>query len=109
MNRARWIALLAFSSLAAAQQNPPCSCGANPPGPPRDRELRPYAGTPPEIRPFGKFTAPYYENYTKTVEYNGGARDLPVVKPQEIDVVRIGFLGPVENHPDEKLGRLMLN
>ena len=61
------------------------------------------------MRPFGKFTEPYYENYTKTVEYNGGARDVPVVKPQDIDEVRIGFLGPVENHPDEKLGRLMLN
>ena len=61
------------------------------------------------MRPFAKFTEPYYENYTKTVEYNGGARDVPVVKPQDVDEVRIGFLGPVENHPDEKLGRLMLN
>ena len=109
MKRARWIVVLTFASIAAAQQNPPCSCGANPPGPPRDREVRPYAGTPPEMRPFGKFTEPYYENYTKTVEYNGGARDVPVVRVQDVDEVRIGFLGPVENHPDEKLGRLMLN
>src|SRR5206468_9362413 len=75
MKRARWTAILMFASMAAAQQNPPCSCGANPPGLPRDREVRPYAGTPPEMRPFGKFTEPYSEIYTKTVEYNGGARD----------------------------------
>jgi branched-chain amino acid transport system substrate-binding protein len=109
MTRASWAAVLTFASVTAAQQNPPCSCGANPPGLPRDREARPYAGTPPEMRPFGKFTQPYYENYTKTVEYNGGARDVPVVKPQDVNEVRIGFLGPLDNHPDEKLGRLMLN
>ena len=34
---------------------------------------------------------------------------VPVVKALDVDEVRIGFLGPVENHPDEKLGRLMLN
>lgn len=91
-----------------AQTAGPCSCGANPPGPPQNRELRPYADAPEDMRPFSKFTTPYYENYTKLVEYNGGARDVPTVKPEEIDEVRIGFLGPVENHPDEALGRMML-
>jgi branched-chain amino acid transport system substrate-binding protein len=107
MKRAFWA--LAFAALLSAQQNPPCSCGANPAGPPRDRERRPYAGTPEDMRPFGKFTEPYYENYTKTVEYNGAAREHPTLKPSDVDEVRIGFLGPVENHPDEKLGRLMRN
>ena len=105
----RWLLALAVAAQLAAQQNPPCACGATPSGPPRDREVRPYAGTPADMRPFGKFTEPYYENYTKTVEYNGAARERPVIKPGEIDEVRIGFLGPVENHPDEKLGRMMLN
>jgi ABC-type branched-subunit amino acid transport system substrate-binding protein len=60
------------------------------------------------MRPYANFTEPYYEHYTKTVEYNGAARDASTVKPEAIEEVRIGFLGPVENHPDEKLGRRML-
>ena len=43
------------------------------------------------------------------MEYNGAAREVPTLKPQDVDEVRIGFLGPVENHPDEALGRMMLN
>jgi ABC-type branched-subunit amino acid transport system substrate-binding protein len=61
------------------------------------------------MRPFANYTEPYYEHYTKTVEYNGAARDAATVKPDEVEEVRIGFLGPVENHPDEKLGRRMLH
>ena len=33
----------------------------------------------------------------------------PPLKPEDVDEVRIGFLGPVENHPDERLGKAMLN
>jgi branched-chain amino acid transport system substrate-binding protein len=109
MKRFAWSLLLALTARTGAQQIPPCACGANPPGPPRDREIRPYAGTPADMRPFSKFTEPYYENYTRTVEYNGAARDVPVLKPEQVDEVRIGFLGPIENHPDEKLGRMMRN
>ena len=61
------------------------------------------------MRPFSKFTVPYYEHYGTLVEYNGAACDVPTVKPEEIDEVRIGFLGPVENHPDEPLGKMMLS
>lgn len=104
-----WLLALASAGLLWAQGTVPCSCGANPPGPPQNREFRPYANEPEDMRPFSKFTAPYYENYTKLVEYNGAARDVPVVKPEEIDEVRIGFLGPIENHPDEGLGKMMLN
>ena len=86
-----------------------CSCGADPPGPPKDREVRPYANTPEDMRPYGKFAAPYYEFYEKQEEYNGAARDVPTVKPQDVDEVRIGFLGPIENHPDAPLGRMMLD
>ena len=43
------------------------------------------------------------------MEYNGAARDAVTLKPQDVDEVRIGFLGPIENHPDEALGRMMLN
>ncbi len=99
----------ALAALLHAQGAVPCSCGANPPGPPRDRESRPYAGEPEDMRPFAKFTEPYWENYTRTVEYNGAARDVPTVPARDVTEVRIGFLGPVENHPDEKLGRMMLH
>jgi len=104
----RWLIALVPVALAWAQGGAPCSCGADPPGPPPNRELRPYANEPPDLQPFSKFTTPYYENYTKLVEYYGAARDAETVKPSEIDEVRIGFLGPVENHPDERLGKMML-
>ena len=107
----RWLLLVlggagAFACQLSAQT---CSCGANPPGPPQNREQRPYANTPEDMRPFSKFTVPYYENYDKLVEYNGAARDVPTVKPADVDEVRIGFLGPVENHPDQRLGQAMLH
>jgi branched-chain amino acid transport system substrate-binding protein len=105
---AKLLAILAVTLAMRGQQAPPCSCGANPPDPPKNREMRPYAGAPEDMRPFAKFTEPYYEHYTKLVEYNGAARDVPTLKPQDVDEVRVGFLGPVENHRDEKLGRKML-
>ena len=104
---ARWIAAVAFTGMLSAQ--PACPCGAHPPGLPAHLEQRPYAGEPEDMQPFSKFTKPYYENYTKQVEYNGGARDAATLKPGDVEEVRIGFLGPIENHPDERLGRLMLN
>ena len=61
------------------------------------------------MRPFSKFTTPYYENYTTLIEYNGGARQTRTVKASEVDEVRVGFLGPIENHPDEALGKMMLD
>ncbi len=100
------LVIFSFSGVVLHAQ---CACGANPPGPPANRELRPYAIAPEDMRPFSKFTVPYYENYTKQVEYNGAAREIPTLKPADVDEVRIGFLGPVENHPDEKLGKMMLN
>jgi branched-chain amino acid transport system substrate-binding protein len=71
------------------------------------RSMKPYAQEPDDLRPFSKFTEPYYEHYTDLVEYNGAARDLAI--PQEITEVRIGFIGPMENHPDAALGKRMWN
>ena len=101
------LALLA-STVVLAQPAFKCDCGANPPGSPPNRESRPYANAPEDMRPFSKFTAPFYEHYTKLVEYNGAAREARTLKADEVDEVRIGFLGPVENHPDQALGQLML-
>jgi ABC-type branched-subunit amino acid transport system substrate-binding protein len=103
------IFLLSYILSVAALSAQTCECGANSPGPPPNRELHPYANAPEDMRPFSKFTVPYYENYGKLVEYNGSARDVPTLKPEEVDEVRIGFLGPVENHPDQKLGTAMLH
>ncbi|MFI5357785.1 MAG: ABC transporter substrate-binding protein, partial [Opitutales bacterium] len=108
MHAARWFLVSVSAGLLWGQGTSTCSCGANPPGPPPNREHRPYANAPEDMRPFSKFTVPYYENYGTMVEYNGAAREVPTVKPADVDEVRIGFLGPVENHPDEKLGKMML-
>jgi ABC-type branched-subunit amino acid transport system substrate-binding protein len=100
--------LLVLAGQAAAQPPTKCACGANPPARPANRELRPYAAAPEDLRPYTNFTAPYYSHYEKLVEYNGAARDAATAKADEVSEVRIGFLGPVENHRDEQLGKMML-
>jgi branched-chain amino acid transport system substrate-binding protein len=104
-----WIAALLATIAVCGQGSVPCSCGANPPPPPRSRELRPYSETPKDLRPFSNFAEPYFEHYTKSVEYNGAARDAATLNAADVDEVRIGFLGPIENHPDVALGRMMLS
>src|SRR3954465_4676445 len=91
--------LLACANYAQTFQG--CSCGSNPPGRPPVRTMKPYAQEPEDLRPFSKFTVPYYEHYTDTVEYNGAARDLNAQK--DGNEVRIGFIGPLDNHPDAAL------
>src|SRR5450755_3060317 len=98
-----------LASTACAQTSPLCSCGSNPPGPPAPRSLKPYAGAPEDLRPFSKFTTPYYEHYQNLVEYNGAARDIPDPDLHELSEIRIGFVGPLYNHPDQVRGNRMLN
>ncbi|MDX2152767.1 MAG: ABC transporter substrate-binding protein [Bryobacteraceae bacterium] len=105
--RAAALTLLIAGTLSP--QTTPCACGVNPPGRPAARELRPYAAAPDDMRPFSKFTTPHYEHYTNIVEYNGPGRDEPVPALSTLDEIRIGFLGPLENHPDQALGQRMLN
>lgn len=105
------ISLLAAATLAAAQaQNAggfTCSCGAHPPGQPKDRIVEPYAGQPADMSPWAKFTKPYFLNYTHPNIYSGAGRDLP--DPKDVKEVRIGFFGPIENNPDEADGMRMLH
>ena len=103
------VAVLALSCSMWGQVFKGCACGKNPPGRPAARSLTPYAGEPDDLQPFSKFTQPYYQNYADLVEYNGAARDIPVVLPSTVSEVRIGFIGPLENHPDAALGKRMLN
>ena len=99
--------ILALDWAAHGQTFTGCSCGSNPPGRPPARSVKPYAQEPEDLRPYSKFTVPYWENYVDQVEYNGAARDLEV--PKELGEVRIGFIGPLENHPDAALGKKMWN
>jgi len=101
--------IAACVSIAEAQTSFSCSCGAHPPGPPPNRTLKPYAATPEDLRPFSKFTTPYYEYYQDLIEYNGAARDVPDPNLNDLSEIRIGFLAPLYDHPDAALGKRMLN
>ena len=103
------IFVVALVSTALPQPSAPCSCGSHPPGRPAPRSLRPYTGAPEDLRPFSKFTTPYYENYQDLIEYNGAARDIPDPDPKDLSEIRIGFLAPLYDHPDQALGNRMLN
>lgn len=103
------IALACAAGSAFAQARGPCVCGTSSVPRPANRTAAPYAGAPEDLRPYSHFTHPYYEHYTKLVEYNGAARDVADPELSQLDEIRIGFLGPLENHPDEKLGRAMLH
>lgn len=108
MRRAACFTLLLISThLLWGQTFSGCSCGAHPLSRPQMRSMKPYAQEPEDLRPFSKFTEPYYQHYTDLVEYNGAARDLPISR--NVTEVRIGFIGPMENHPEASLGKRMLN
>jgi ABC-type branched-subunit amino acid transport system substrate-binding protein len=103
------IAAAMLACTAAAQTSVPCACGKNPPGRPASRSLKPYTSAPDDLRPFSKFTTPYYEYYQDLVEYNGAARDIPDPDLKSLSEIRIGFLAPLYDHPDQVLGNRMLN
>ena len=110
MRRVLPLAIVALlTCTAAAQESKTCPCGTNPPPPPPPRTLTPYAGAPEDLRPYSKFTTPYYEHYTTLVEYNGAARDVPDPDLNSVSEIRIGFIAPLTNHPDQALGNRMLH
>jgi ABC-type branched-subunit amino acid transport system substrate-binding protein len=110
MRRVLVIVLAALlTCTAGAQTSGTCSCGSNPPGRPAPRSLHPYAGAPDDLRPYAKFQKPYYEHYNDLIEYNGAARDIPDPDLKTLDEIRIGFLAPLYDHPDQALGHRMLN
>lgn len=98
-----------LTCAAGAQNSSACSCGSNPPGRPTPRSLHPYAGAPDDLRPYAKFQKPYYEHYNDLIEYNGAARDIPDPDLKTLDEIRVGFLAPLYDHPDQVLGHRMLN
>ena len=92
---------------SAGSERRVCECGANPPAPPRDRTVAPYANEPDDLRPYSKFAAPYDVNYVHPNIYAGAGRDLP--EPKNLTEVRIGFFGPIEHNPDQVYGLRMLH
>ena len=104
------IALSPMLALAAlAQPAEHCSCGKNPPPPPAMRTVTPYAGEPEDLRPYSKFTTPYYQNYITPNIYSGAARDVEAPNLKDLSEIRIGFLGPIGNNPDHVFGERMLH
>ncbi|MFZ0200752.1 MAG: ABC transporter substrate-binding protein [Candidatus Sulfotelmatobacter sp.] len=102
-----YIVAAALISTALAQT--PCPCGSQPAGRPATRSLKPYTGAPDDLRPFSKFTVRYFEFYQDLIEYNGGARDVPDPDIKDLSEIRIGFVGPLHDHPQQVLGNRMLN
>lgn len=109
MRLAAVVALTITLVGSSSAQTPVCSCGKNPPGPPPTRSLKPYTGAPEDLRPFSKFTIPYYEFYQDLIEYNGAAREIPDPDLKTLDEIRIGFLAPLYDHPEEVFGNRMLH
>ena len=91
-----------------ALNQPACRCGLHPPGPERAWTANPYANTPEDMRPYGKFVTPYYFNYLQPTIWNGPGRDQP--EPKGLTEVRIGFAGPTDpRDPDYGFGMRMLH
>jgi branched-chain amino acid transport system substrate-binding protein len=108
MRRLLMLAVCVLLTRAAAPQTAQCGCGNAPPGRPAPRSLKPYGGVPEDLRPYSRYTPPYYEHYNDLVEYNGAARDIPDPDLKDLSEIRIGFLGPLYDHPDQAMGNRML-
>jgi branched-chain amino acid transport system substrate-binding protein len=108
MRKLMFIGLIAAAATTVlAQQTKTCECGKNPPGPPRDRVVTPYAGEPTDLSPYEKFAQPYDLNYIRPNIYVGSGRDIP--EPKDLTEVRIGFFAPVEHSPEKPFGVRMLH
>lgn len=74
-----------------------------------------YGDTPAQYNPYGGFSEPYERFFLQPLTYRGYGRHLP--EPENVQEVRIGFLGPIQPLPsvatggattDGGLGRRML-
>jgi len=108
MRRFLLLVVCVLLARAASPQAAPCGCGSTPPGRPASRSLKPYGGAPADLRPYSNYTTPYFEHYTDLIEYNGAARDIPDPDLKDLSEIRIGFLGPLHDHPDQAMGNRML-
>src|SRR5208283_588446 len=107
--RRAWMYVVVAALVSTVLAQTPCPCVDKPAGPPASRSLKPYTGAPDDLRPFSKFTTPYHEYYQDLIEYNGAARDVPGAELKDLSEIRIGFVGPLYDHPQQVLGNRMLN
>jgi ABC-type branched-subunit amino acid transport system substrate-binding protein len=71
--------------------------------------MTPYANEPKDLQPYSKFAEPYDHHYVQTNVYSGAARDIPDPDLKDMTEIRIGFLGPIDQNPDQVFGQRMLN
>jgi branched-chain amino acid transport system substrate-binding protein len=103
------VAVMMGAAWGAIAQTAPhvCECGKQPPAPPKDRVVAPYAGEPADMSPYEKFAKPYDLNYVRPNIYVGSGRDIP--DPKGLSEVRIGFFGPIDHSPEKMFGVRMLH
>ncbi|MFQ5570383.1 MAG: ABC transporter substrate-binding protein [Rhodothermales bacterium] len=65
-----------------------------------------YGNTPDEMRPYRRFQEPYALFFDKPQPFLGTGREKS--PPPDLKLVKIGFLGPLEDSPEAALGRHML-
>ncbi|MGB6854627.1 MAG: ABC transporter substrate-binding protein, partial [Thermoanaerobaculia bacterium] len=53
-----------------------------------------YGSSAVDVEPYGHVT-PYFEHFLEQMEYTGPGRAIP--EPEEVESVKIGFLGPIES------------
>jgi ABC-type branched-subunit amino acid transport system substrate-binding protein len=61
-----------------------------------------YAKTPPALRPYGQFDDPYKTFFLNELEYTGYGRHIP--EPDQVETVKIGFVGPIVGSVSEGIG-----
>lgn len=72
----------------------------------QDKEVR-YGKTPEELFPYGKFREAYKYHFVEPIQFNGPGRDKKA--PKDLEEVRLGFLGPLEENEMMEQGKNMLN
>lgn len=70
------------------------------------KELK-YGKTPDKLFPYQNFQEAYKYHFIEPVQFYGAGREK--AEPTDIEEVRIGFLGPLEESPLVPLGEQMLN
>jgi len=71
------------------------------------KEKQTYANTPEELLPYNRFHTPYMHFFDSRLPFLGEGRTL--APPEDLEQVRIGFIGPLEGSPNAGYGQEMLN
>ena len=72
----------------------------------QEKDLK-YGKTPDKLFPYQKFQQAYKYHFVEPVQFYGAGRDKEA--PEDLEEVRIGFLGPLEESSLMPLGEQMLN